>query len=217
MPHNKYLRSAFACLLSAFFSLSLANANASSTKEPLDNIEKSYNPNAAQRIKRLELLILEHADRPVGEKLATVNQFFNDVQWTSDLSQWGKPDYWQTPQETLTKFKGDCEDVAIAKYAALRRMGIPDEKLAIVYAMQKNRPHMVLAYYESENTDPIVLDGFGNPAAATAARRKDLRPVYGFNSSCLWLTDQDMRKLGKGRKLPASHRISNSERIQHLF
>ena len=201
MRHQKLLFvCVFSCLLLGFTSASLANPHATHSN--------THKQRVAKRIEQLKSLILEHTERPAEEKLTAVNTFFNEVRWVSDLSQWGQPDYWQTPRETLTIFKGDCEDVAIAKYAALRKMGIPDEKLAIVYTMKKGQPHMVLAYYESAGDDPVVLDSFDNPASATASRRKDLRPVYGFNSTRLWLTDRHMRKLGSDQPLPASHRIS---------
>lgn len=201
MPHKKHLLiCAFSCLLLSLASSTLANSHASHSNARKHHISK--------RIKQLEALILEHTDRTAENKLSAVTSFFNEVQWISDLSHWGKADYWQTPQETLTTFKGDCEDVAIAKYATLRKMGIPDEKLAIIYAMKKGKPHMVLAYYESVNADPIVLDSFDNPATTTASRRLDLRPIYGFNSTSLWLTDRHMHKLGNEQPLPASHRLS---------
>ncbi len=47
----------------------------------------------------------------------------------------GQKDYWATPEETLRGFKGDCEDIAIAKYFSLLRQGIPlnDCDLRICY------------------------------------------------------------------------------------
>ena len=42
----------------------------------------------------------------------------------SDIDQWGVPDRWSPPLETLTTGHGDCEDYAIAKYAALLRAGM---------------------------------------------------------------------------------------------
>lgn len=206
--NKSLLRSSLFFLLTFVFSLSFANTRATGSKNHIKNIEKPYSQNVAKRVRRLKSLILKYANYPAKERLVAVNTFFNDVQWVSDLSHWGKSDYWQTPQETLVKFKGDCEDVAIAKYAALRKMGIPDERLAIVYVMKKGRPHMVLAYYESERVDPIVLDGSDNPTTTTASRRKDLRSVYSFNSTSLWLTDQNMNKLGSGRPVPDSHKLS---------
>jgi predicted transglutaminase-like cysteine proteinase len=37
----------------------------------------------------------------------------------SDEVQWGVPDHWSAPFETLQSGRGDCEDYAIVKYLAL--------------------------------------------------------------------------------------------------
>lgn len=208
LNHKFLLRCSFLYLLTSFFSLSFANTPAPWAEEFFEYIEKSDGKTVTQRARRLESLILREARRPVEEKLAEVNEFFNDVQWVSDLLHWGKKDYWQTPLETLTKFKGDCEDIAIAKYAALRVMGVPDKKLALVYVKKKKDgvPHMVLAYYQSKDVAPIILDNL-NKSTMKASDRKDLIPVYGFNSTTLWLTDTHMRKRGKGMPVPPSHRL----------
>ena len=41
------------------------------------------------------------------------------------MAQWGVPDRWSPPLETLATGRGDCEDYAIAKYVALTAAGIP--------------------------------------------------------------------------------------------
>jgi predicted transglutaminase-like cysteine proteinase len=51
---------------------------------------------------------------------------------TSDEMQWGVADHWSDPFETLLSNRGDCEDYAILKYAALLEAGIPREDLKIV-------------------------------------------------------------------------------------
>ena len=65
----------------------------------------------------------------------------------SDIDQWGVPDRWSPPLETLTTGHGDCEDYAIAKYAALLRAGISKEdvKLVIVHKRLADEEHAVAA------------------------------------------------------------------------
>jgi predicted transglutaminase-like cysteine proteinase len=46
--------------------------------------------------------------------------------------QWGVADYWSDPFETLLYNRGDCEDYAILKYAALLEAGIPKDDVKIV-------------------------------------------------------------------------------------
>jgi predicted transglutaminase-like cysteine proteinase len=65
----------------------------------------------------------------------------------SDIDQWGVPDRWSPPLETLTTGHGDCEDYAIAKYAALLRAGMSKEdvKLVIVHRRLADEEHAVAA------------------------------------------------------------------------
>ena len=45
--------------------------------------------------------------------------------------------------------------------------------------------HMVLAYYATPNADPLILDNL-NTHIHPASRRKDLRPVFSFNSEAIF-------------------------------
>ena len=91
-------------------------------------------------------------------------------------------DYWAAPIEALKSGKGDCEDYAIAKYMTLISMGIGAENLRITYvkATDFGQAHMVLAYYETLNEVPLILDNL-NSNILPATKRPDLIPVYGFN------------------------------------
>jgi predicted transglutaminase-like cysteine proteinase len=66
-------------------------------------------------------------------RLGVVNRAINlAVRPTSDLAQWGVADRWSAPLATLTSGRGDCEDYAIAKYAALIGAGFPKDDLRLV-------------------------------------------------------------------------------------
>jgi len=128
----------------------------------------------------------------VQEQLAAVNQFFNQrVRWKTDLEIYGAEDFWATPAETLGRGTGDCEDFTIAKYATLRHLGVPAEQLRLTYVQLKvtntrSQAHMVLAWYPSPNTTPLILDN-ANPRILPASQRRDLQPIFSFNSEELWL------------------------------
>jgi hypothetical protein len=106
----------------------------------------------------------------------------NELTWIADSDLWKQPDYWATPFETITTFGGDCEDIAIAKYAVLRLMGVPDKHMgfAHVFTSQK-QSHMVLVYKASEKEDALILDN-QDPDARTAKVRSDLLAVYVFQN-----------------------------------
>ena len=61
--------------------------------------------------------------------------------------QWGVPDRWSAPLETLQSSRGDCEDYAIVKYAALLAAGISesDVKIVIFKNLLPKEEHAALA------------------------------------------------------------------------
>jgi predicted transglutaminase-like cysteine proteinase len=65
----------------------------------------------------------------------------------SDEMQWGVADHWSDPFETLLSNRGDCEDYAIVKYAALLEAGIPrdDVKIVILKNFFPNEDHAAVA------------------------------------------------------------------------
>jgi predicted transglutaminase-like cysteine proteinase len=65
----------------------------------------------------------------------------------SDEMQWGVVDHWSDPFETLLSNRGDCEDYAIVKYAALLEAGIPrdDVKIVILKNFFPNENHAAVA------------------------------------------------------------------------
>ncbi|MHB1099779.1 MAG: transglutaminase-like cysteine peptidase [Burkholderiales bacterium] len=172
------------------------------------HVGKKYGENAKQRILDWQKLIAKGKNAPIQEKLKLVNDFFNRVEFVSDLRHWGKTDYWATPVEMLATNGGDCEDFAIGKYFTLLAMGVPVESLRITYvrALRLNpvdQAHMVLAYYTEPDADPLILDNL-DKAIWPASERDDLVPVYSFNGGGLWLA----KERGEGRKVGKADRIS---------
>ncbi|MBV1878656.1 MAG: transglutaminase-like cysteine peptidase [Pseudomonadales bacterium] len=157
------------------------------TEQMLDTIATEYGRKARARVVEWNNLVDQHSNDSELEKLQLVNQFFNRNRFVSDIEHWKKPDYWATPIEFLSTKGGDCEDFAIAKYLTLRALGIPDEKLRITYvkAILLNQAHMVLTYYKSKRSVPLVLDNL-NRTIKPATQRTDLKPVYSFNGIGLW-------------------------------
>lgn len=134
--------------------------------------------------------LIEHGDGlSEQEQLRAVNAFFNrSLLFIDDARNWQQVDYWATPVEALVKGAGDCEDYAIAKYLTLRRLGIDNQKLRITYvkALELNQAHMVLTWYATPTSDPLVLDNL-TIEIRPASQRRDLLPVYAFNAEGLWL------------------------------
>lgn len=114
-----------------------------------------------------------------------VNNMANRVAYINDSKNWKKSDYWATPIEFF-KYGGDCEDFAIAKYASLRALGVPDSRMrvAIVKDMQKNIPHAILIVYTDNG--PVLLDN----QIKTVKASTDVahyKPIFSINRTAWWL------------------------------
>ncbi len=173
--------------------------------EVIHAVQEKYGAPAAQRVRNWQQLMSDNQGRSEQEKLGMVNNFFNRLRFRSDISLWGKTDYWATPIEALGKGAGDCEDYSIAKYFTLRELGVPDSKMRIMYvkALRLDQAHMVLTYYSSPSAVPLVLDNI-NKRILPATRRTDLAPVYSFNGDGLWLA----KNRDRGQRVGTSKRIN---------
>lgn len=154
-----------------------------------------YGQNAFKTTTELNQLVNSLKSAPDSEKLQKINDFFNQhIRFVDDIDLWGVSDYWATPLETIGQQAGDCEDFSIAKYIFLKVLNIPDEKLRLTYVranlaalgVNEVRAHMVLSYYPTPQSEPVILDNL-MPEILPASQRKDLTPIFTFNSTGLWL------------------------------
>jgi len=187
---------------------------ASRSSEPLVNTEmlmrlkNNYSDQAEQRGEALNRLLESLQGKPVDTQLKEVNRFFNQFEYAEDIDLWGQQDYWQTPEEFIGLQKGDCEDFVIAKYFSLRKLGVPDKRLYLTYvkALKKKVAHMVLSYFATPSSIPLILDNY-NPYILRADKRQDLLPIYSFNAQSLFLNNA---AAGLGKALPTD-KIKNSK------
>lgn len=157
-------------------------------KKIIASLEKSYGERAGKRGKAWFKLMQPKAEHSELDTLKRVNRFFNMFRFIDDIKLWGVSNYWATPIEFIGVNGGDCEDYSIAKYFTLLELGIADEKMRItmVKAVELNQYHMVLAYYETPSSMPLILDNLDG-VIKPASQRNDLIPIYSFNASQLWL------------------------------
>ena len=119
-----------------------------------------------------------------GEQIQAVNTYFNRLPYEADADLFGVEDLWQSPLSFVSG-AGDCEDYAIAKYAALRLLGFPEKSLRLIVLMDEGRgvPHAVLevrAYGQH-----WLLDNLND--RADVAMDKDYRPLYALNEEDHWV------------------------------
>lgn len=128
----------------------------------------------------------QYRDNSIKVMAERVNDLVNKTAYVVDQKVWGKSDYWATPVEFLVRGAGDCEDFAIAKYIALRALGVPEDRLrvAIVHDNIKNIPHAVLIVYSESG--PVILDN-QTKSLIDGDRAGRYRPIYSINRTAWWL------------------------------
>jgi predicted transglutaminase-like cysteine proteinase len=188
-------------VLSSFSTLALN----SQEQRWVDTVTQVYGKRAGKRVQAWRATISELAKRSELDQLSGINNFFNQLAFVNDVALWGKNDYWATPLEFLGSNAGDCEDFTIAKYFSLLELGVSDKKLRLIYvkAIELNQFHMVLAYYATPGSVPVILDNI-NPEIKPATKRRDLLPIYSFNGKNLWL----MKEKSSGKLAGKSSRLS---------
>ena len=149
-------------------------------------VEEKYGKFAKNRFESLQKLILELQHKEEKVILEKVNDFFNKVDYSTDEDTYDLKDYWATPFEFLARDEGDCEDYAIAKYLLLKHLGINSNKMYLTYVnlIHYDASHMVLSYFETQNSVPLILDNF-EEELLPATQRTDLKPVHYFNPEIL--------------------------------
>lgn len=112
-----------------------------------------------------------------------VNDFVNKtISYLQDVR-----DEWQSPNETLLKKTGDCEDYALLKYALLKDQ-FPNAKLAYSMLMidGKAEPHVVVLL------DNKVLDNY-NGEIKELSERQDLRVAFALDESRVYVDGKETK------------------------
>lgn len=186
-------------LISSLLFTNITHADEPFVEESLlEKINNKYKIYAKKRFELLQETLDDVRYKSDLEKLEAVNDFFNEVRYSSDIKVYGKSDYWATPWEFLGKDRGDCEDYVISKYFALKYLEVDYKKLFFSYVRSTKfkEPHMVLTYFETPKSEPLVLDNY-NRKIFPASQRKDLTPIYNFNGDILDEADKKNEKSHK--------------------
>jgi predicted transglutaminase-like cysteine proteinase len=176
-----------------------------------NQLTSEYGVDAVSRARQWQALLESTQADSESRKIKKINDFFNQqIIYKSDIELWKKKDYWASPAETIGQGQGDCEDYVIAKFFSLIALGIPEEKLRLMYVrqLQVNQPHMVLLYTPNEKSKTLVLDNF-NPKILPTSLRRDLKPIYSFNGQGLWTA----KSKSLGKKVKNSRGVSAWTRL----
>ncbi|MEZ5667786.1 MAG: transglutaminase-like cysteine peptidase [Alphaproteobacteria bacterium] len=127
-----------------------------------------------------------------GQQIAAVNRFVNQIGYVEDRNNYGVADYWASPLEFFRN-AGDCEDFAIAKYVAFRRLGYSDDQVRVwvVRDQQRAVDHAVLTVATGGRT--YLLDSLTDQVL-DAQEVSRYQPIYSINASAWWLHDMDLAR-----------------------
>lgn len=105
-------------------------------------------PSCRRRAARLDDMIEDAGKMRFLHRLHLINSAINaTIAYSSDTATYRRLDHWATPAQTVKAGRGDCEDFAILKMAALKAAGIPESsmRLVVVHDNQRGLFHAVLA------------------------------------------------------------------------
>jgi predicted transglutaminase-like cysteine proteinase len=116
---------------------------------------------------------------PPRDQLNLVHHYFNTIEWTTDARE-----TWSSVYHTALTKRGDCEDIALAKYQTLRMLGwsAQDLRMVVGWDGEEKDWHALLAV--RLNDDVLILDsikGLQSPALLGSVRL-----VYSISESGVW-------------------------------
>ena len=149
----------------------------------------SADPGACESLAAQRMIgIVDAAKKREGRaRIGEINRAVNlSIAAASDKIQYGVEDRWASPLTTFTSGRGDCEDYALAKYAALRAVGFDDSdlRLLIVPLPASQTDHAVLSVRHEgrwlvlDNRRFAMLDVAYLDAVPLFALRQDDRPLH---------------------------------------
>lgn len=114
---------------------------------------------------------------------ATVNKL---VTYRTDEENHGRLDQWSTPNETLSRSSGDCEDYAILKMALLSHLGVPMSAMEVVVVKDTNRRlfHAVLSVALEGRS--VILDNMTDAVEADTAKRS-YAPLFSISGNANYI------------------------------
>lgn len=144
---------------------------------------------------------------PEMELFRSVNGYFNQWRPKNDADTWDTPEYWASPREFIAKRGGDCEDYAIAKYFALRFLGVDANRLRIVVIHARDERgvpaanlHAILAVRAGENW--FILDNNARPKNNIFPHTQykgRFEPLYSVNENSAWVHGGQTGTAGSSR------------------
>ncbi|MBI2378679.1 MAG: transglutaminase-like cysteine peptidase [Deltaproteobacteria bacterium] len=148
------------------------------SKEVLAAAAKEFYEPGLERLESWTELVSDPAHRALPERLKVdlANRWVNaELAYLSDSK-----DDWKSAVDAIASGTGDCEDFAIAKYATLRLLGVPPERLSIALGVTKTSGELHAVVFWTEGHTTRVLDN--RVKTIETLSKADLMPaLFDFN------------------------------------
>lgn len=135
----------------------------------------------------LQKSVENSAEASFRQKLQGINTTVNRlVRYQPDAQNYGAKDYWASPDQILARGKGDCEDYAILKMAALKEAGLPTQAMSIVVLRdtRRNLFHAVLAITTSKGH--FILDNLSDQVKLDRTL-PHYQPLFSVSAERAWI------------------------------
>lgn len=155
-------------------------------------------------LKFRRLIELARALTPV-QQLKLIQAYFNGVPWTGE-----DRDTWLSLTDVIAGRRGDCEDVALAKYQTLRRLGWGADKLRVVVGWDaEERDWHAWLVVDNAGT-ALVLDSIKEPEPLRRFRAS--RAVYSISELGFWDHAPDFVPVASGSVPERAARLAALDR-----
>lgn len=184
-----------AVVISLLLIAPIAQASPFSVSEPaLLQVYQQYGEQAQTRLRQWQQTINQAIGKTEIEQLKLANNFINQAQFIDSPYYQDDFDFRLSPMAFLILGAGDSEEFSIAKYFTLREMGIDSSKLRLTYTERapSGASHMVLAYYQTADAEPLVLD-YLDKAVRSISQRQDIRFIFSFGAEDIWLSQSNAK------------------------
>ena len=101
--------------------------------------------NPSEKLKDIAKEIPDNEDYDI--QIIEILKYIEDkLTYSGDITEWKMLEHWNTVEETITTWKGDCEDGAILIYVLGRLKGIPANRMHICAGNVEDGGHAWIGY-----------------------------------------------------------------------
>jgi len=117
-----------------------------------------------------------------------------NIEYVPDKTNYGYPEYWAYPYQTLKRGSGDCEDGSILLANIMVKSGIPYWKVRLCAADVYNRKgeylggHCYVTYYYEDGNRWVSLDWCFYPNSLTIDKRPDYKDEMIYGNGRVWFS-----------------------------